>query len=179
MPSGHRSKGRCSRRHGRPSGSGSHRCPVVGKGPVALCSRSGIVASISRGRRVLGRLLITLAKGIAFSFKVVAASSYSGARALQCPHHGAKTAHIIRHGPLHWFTGPVDRGRRTLCEDQGMVFQETIQPHSQCQSRSTAALGHTHGSKVSLVRSWTSLATASAARPRRAKECLIAGEKVA
>lgn len=33
----------------------------------------------------------TLASAMSFSFSVVAASSYSGASALQCPHHGAKT----------------------------------------------------------------------------------------
>jgi hypothetical protein len=30
-----------------------------------------------------------LANGMPFSFSFVAASSYSGANALQCPHHGA------------------------------------------------------------------------------------------
>src|ERR1700733_128253 len=34
----------------------------------------------------------TLTRGIFFSFSVVAASSYSGARALQWPHHGAKNS---------------------------------------------------------------------------------------
>lgn len=37
----------------------------------------------------------TLMSLMSFSFRVVAASSYSGARALQWPHHGAKTEPVL------------------------------------------------------------------------------------
>lgn len=59
-----------------------------------------------------------------FSLRVVAASSYSGASALQCPHQGAKTVLLCQTcagGIL------VLEAVLTLCEDEIVLLDETLE----------------------------------------------------
>lgn len=58
-----------------------------------------------------------------FSLRVVAASSYSGARALQCPHQGAKTEVLSEVRSKYSGEETV----LTLCEDEVVLLDETLE----------------------------------------------------
>jgi len=68
-----------------------------------------------------------LASAMSLSFKVVAASSYSGARALQWPHQGAKTevvglAHALRRPGVSYLAHIL-----TLCKHETMVVDKGLE----------------------------------------------------
>jgi hypothetical protein len=59
-----------------------------------------------------------------FSLRVVAASSYSGARALQCPHQGAKTVSYCQRCVDDTL---MREAVLTLCEDEVVLLDETLE----------------------------------------------------
>lgn len=87
----------------------------------------------------------TLMSLMSFSFRVVAASSYSGARALQWPHHGAKTETVF-----------------VSCRTNTMSVQG-----NNVHSARTISFSLTNSSKVSFFSWVTSEAVATAAAASR------------
>ena len=63
---------------------------------------------------------------MSFSFSVVAAVSYSGASALQWPHHGAKTV-VVSVVHLEYYKGERNGSLLTLCENKVVVLDELLE----------------------------------------------------